>query len=85
MVEHVLEEERSGHPLADRPALEVGEGHHDGVDVPRADLVRQRLEREHACTLSHGSAAVHHPTGSGPVDHRLDYWLDLRLDRRVST
>ena len=56
---HVLEEERPGHPLAHRSTLEVGEGHHHGVHVPGSDLVREGLERQHPCTLTHAARIVH--------------------------
>ena len=59
----MVEEERPGDPLAHRPTLEVGEGHDHGVDVARLDLVGERLEREHVCTLTQRHRIVQRYSG----------------------
>ena len=50
-MQHPIEEEASGDPLAHRPALEIGKRHDHRVHVPRLDLAGERLEGQHASTL----------------------------------
>ena len=45
VLEHGVEEELGVDPLALQPALHVGEGHDDGVDVPVAHLAAQAGRR----------------------------------------
>jgi hypothetical protein len=46
MVEHMLGEVDGVHALALQPTLHVGEGHHDGVDVPLVDPAPQVEQAE---------------------------------------
>ncbi len=57
VLEHVVEEERAGDPLADRSALHVGEGHHHGVDVASIGCWWGSVSRvSMACTLAQRAA-----------------------------
>ena len=83
VVGHVIEEEGAGDPLADGAPLEVRECHDDGVHVARTDLVREGLERQHPCTLTHRARIVHYPnaadvgrgsrTGRPPTSGQADH------------
>ena len=76
VLEHVVEEERSRHPLAHRTALHVGERHHDGVDVTVGDPLGSVVEVEHH---------PHDCTGEGcrPAPG-TDVMSTARADRRAA-
>jgi hypothetical protein len=49
---HLVEEELGRQPLALEPALHVGEGEHDGVDLALTDLHPEPLQAEHPALLA---------------------------------
>ena len=73
MLEHVVEEERPGDALADRPPLHVGERHHHRVDGPVGDAGAQGLQAGHAELLRLAGAPSNDAAGLPPVAGRA-YW-----------
>ena len=54
LVDHLVDEEMAGHPLAEQPPLHVGEADQDGVDRPGRDVLLQRVELEIAAHVPEG-------------------------------
>ncbi len=63
MVQHVIEEEGAGHPLADRSPLQIGKRHDHGVHVTRLNLMGKGFQGQHASTLTQPRPAVQRYSG----------------------
>ncbi len=67
MLGHLVEEEAGGEALALEPALHVGEGQGDGVDLARVDQRAQLVEGERGAPT--GGAGPGGPGCGGAVGH----------------
>lgn len=57
VLEHLVEEETGGEPLALEPPLHVGEGQDDSVDLTARDEGVQLLDAQRGCAVCHGKAS----------------------------